>query len=171
MEDQSQCLNTSIIALNRWKGEQVTFAITGLSATGKSIFINTIRNLKPGDDGFAKAGSGHTTITPTLYKHPRKDQITFCDLPGYSTTRIKNEDYISEMKMSDYDIVLIFFSTELSTDDIWMVGELRKLGKPFALVRTQIDRDINNAANITYDRGRRTLVLLINTLFRDCNFQ
>ena len=134
-------------SLNRWKGEQVTFAITGLSATGKSTFINTFRNLKPGDDGFAKAGSGDTTITPTLYKHPRKDQITFCDLPGYSSTIFKKEDYISEMKMSDYDIVLILFSTELSEDDIWMVGELRKLGKPFALVRTQIDREINNAEN------------------------
>ena len=77
MEDQSQCLNTSIIALNRWKGEQVTFAITGLSATGKSIFINTIRNLKADDDGFAMAGSGETTIKPKLYIHPKNDQIAF----------------------------------------------------------------------------------------------
>jgi ABC-type polar amino acid transport system ATPase subunit len=38
--------------------------MTGRSATGKSTFINTIRNLKPGDDGFAMAGSGDTTITP-----------------------------------------------------------------------------------------------------------
>jgi ABC-type iron transport system FetAB ATPase subunit len=29
-------------------------AITGRSATGKYTFINTIRNLKPGDDDFAK---------------------------------------------------------------------------------------------------------------------
>ena len=35
-------------SLHRWKKEQVKFAITGRSATGKSTFINTIRNLKPG---------------------------------------------------------------------------------------------------------------------------
>ena len=131
-------------SLNRWKGEHVTFAITGRGATGKSAFINTIRNLKPGDDGFAKTGSGNTTITPTLYKHPRNDQIVFCDLPGYGSMKFKKEDYISEMKMSDYDVVLIFFINVPSEDEIWMAGELGMLGKPFALVRARIDTDIDN---------------------------
>jgi GTP-binding protein EngB required for normal cell division len=88
-------------SLNRWKKEEVKFAITGRSATGKSSFINKIRNVKPEDDGFAKTGYGDTTITPTLYKHPTNDQIEFYDLPGYSSTIFKKEDYISEMKMSD----------------------------------------------------------------------
>ena len=94
----SQCIDKS---LNRWKKEQVKFAITGRSATGKSTFINTIRNLKPGDDDFAMAGSGNTTITPTLYMHPKNDKITFYDLPGYSSIIFKKEDYINEMKISD----------------------------------------------------------------------
>ena len=59
-------------SLNRWKKKKVKFAITGLSATGKSTFINTIRNLKPGDAGFAMAGTGDTTIKPTLYMYIRK---------------------------------------------------------------------------------------------------
>jgi GTP-binding protein EngB required for normal cell division len=131
--------------LNGWNKKQVAFAITGRSATGKSTFINTIRNVKPGDDGFAKTGSGNTTITPTLYMHPKNDQIAFYDLPGYSTTKFKKEDYISEMKISDYDFVFIFFNNVLSEDEIWLVGELRKLGKQFALVRSKIDLDIENA--------------------------
>jgi GTP-binding protein EngB required for normal cell division len=73
--------------------EQVKIAISGRGATGKSTFINTIRNVKPGDEGFAEAGSGDTTKTPTLYKHPTNDQITFCDLPGYASTIFKKEDY------------------------------------------------------------------------------
>jgi ribosome biogenesis GTPase A len=76
-------------SINRWKNGQVKFAITGRSATGKYTFINTIRNLKPGDDDFAKAGSGNTTIRPTLYMHPKNDLITLYDLPGYSTTKCK----------------------------------------------------------------------------------
>ena len=132
-------------SLNRWKKEQVKFALTGCSATGKSTFINTIRNLKPGDNGFAKTGSGDTTITPTLYIHPKNDQIAFYDLPGYSSTKFKKEDYISAMKISDYDFVFIFFNNVLSEDEVWLVSELRKLDKPFSLVRSMIDLDIGNA--------------------------
>ena len=132
-------------SLNRWKKEQVTFAITGRSATEKSTFINTIRNLKPEDDGFAMAGSGDTTITPTLYIHPKTDQITFYDLPGYSSTTFKKEDYISEMKISDYDFFFIFCGSVMCEGELWLVGELRKLGKSFSLVRSKIDIDIDNA--------------------------
>ena len=119
--------------------------MTGRSATGKSTFINTIRNVNPGDDDFAMAESGDTTITPKLYIHPKNDQITFYDLPGYSSTTFKKEDYLSEMKISDYDFFFIFFNNVLSEDEKWLVGELCKLGKPFALVRTKIDIDIDNA--------------------------
>ena len=132
-------------SINRWKKEQVKFAITGRSATGKSTFINTIRNLRPGDDDFAKAGSGNTTITPTLYMHPKNHQITFYDLPGYSTTKFKKENYISEMQISDYDFFFIFFDNVLDEDEVWLVRELRKLGKPFSLVRSKIDADIESA--------------------------
>jgi GTP-binding protein EngB required for normal cell division len=138
----SQCIDKS---LNRWKKEQVKFAITGRSATGKSTFINTIRNLKPGDDDFAMAGSGNTTITPTLYMHPKNDKITFYDLPGYSSIIFKKEDYINEMKISDYDSVFIFCDNVLCEDEVWLVRELRKLEKPVSLVRSKIDADIENA--------------------------
>jgi GTP-binding protein EngB required for normal cell division len=143
-------------SLHKWKKEQVTFAITGRSATGKSTFINTFRNLKPGDDGFAKAGSGGTTKRPTLYIHPKNDQIAFCDLPGYSTPKFKKEDYISEMKMSNYDFFFILFNNILCEEEIWMVGELRKLGKPFFLVRSKIDIDIDNAK---YDNRDQEMVI------------
>ena len=116
-------------SLDRWKKEQVKFAITGRSATGKSTFINTIRNLKPRDDGFAKTGSGNMTLEPTLYMHPKNDQIAFYDLSGYSSTKFKKENYLSEVKISDYDFFLIFFNNDLSEDEIWLVRELRKLGK------------------------------------------
>ena len=132
-------------SMTRWENEQVKFAITGRSSTGKSTFINTIRHLKPRDDGFAKVGSGNTTIRPTLYMHPNNDQIAFYDLPCYSTTIFKKGDYISEMQISDYDFFLIFFDNVLGEDEIWLVGELRKLRKPFSLVRSKIDIDIESA--------------------------
>ena len=142
--------------LNRWKKEQVTFAITGCSATEKSTFINTIRIIKPEDDGFAKTGSGDTTITPKLFIDPKNNQITFYDLPGYSSTIFKKEDYISEMKISDYDFVFIVFGNVLSEDEVWLVCALRKVGKPFSLFRSKIDIDIDNAK---YDGKKKDMVL------------
>jgi hypothetical protein len=39
----------------------------------------------------------------------------------------------------------IFCDNVLGEDEIWLVGELRKLGKPVSLVRSKIDADIENA--------------------------
>jgi GTPase Era involved in 16S rRNA processing len=132
-------------SINRWKKEQVKFAITCRCTTGKSTFINTIRNFNPGDDDFAMAESGNTTITPTLYMHTKNDKITFYDLLGYSSIIFKKEDYINEMKISDYDTVFIFCDNVLSEDEVWLVRELNKLEKPVFLVRSKIDADIENA--------------------------
>ena len=135
----SEYINESI---NRLKKEELKFAIIGFSATGKYTFLDTIRNLKPGDDGFAKARFGNTTITPTLRVLPKNDQITFYDLPGYSSIKCKKTEYISEMKIFDCDFFFIFFKNVLIEDEKWLVGALRKLGKPFSLVRPKIDFDI-----------------------------
>jgi signal recognition particle receptor subunit beta len=137
----SACIDKS---LNRWKKKSIKFALTGSSATGKYTFMNTIRNVKPGDDGCAKAGSGDTTTKPKLYLHPKNDQIALYNLPGYSSTIFKKGDYISAMKMSVYNFVFIFFNNVLSEDEVWLVRELRKLGKLFSLFRSKIDIDIDN---------------------------
>lgn len=86
--------------------------------------------------------------------HPKNDQITFYDLPDYSSTNLKKETYISAMKISDYDFVLIFFDNVLSEDEVWLVRELRKLGKPFSLVRSKIDIDIDNAIHDGKDQEK-----------------
>jgi hypothetical protein len=49
------------------------------------------------------------------------------------------------MKISDYEFFFIFFDNVLGEDDVWLVRELRQLGKPFSLVRSKIDIDIENA--------------------------
>ena len=131
--------------LNRWTQERVKLAIAGRCATGKSTFINTIRNVKPGDAGFAKSGSGNTTLIPTIYLDSINDKIAYYDLPGYSSIKFSKENYISEMKISDYDFFFVFFDGVLGENDVWLVRELCKLRKPFSLVRSKVDVDIANA--------------------------
>ena len=80
-----------------------------------------------------------------MYLHPTNDNIAYYDLPGYSSIKSTKENYISKMNISDYDFFFVFFDGVLSEDEVWLVRELRKLGKPFSLVRSKIDVDINNA--------------------------
>ena len=49
------------------------------------------------------------------------------------------------MQISDYDFFFIFFDNVLGEDEVWLVREWRKLGKPFSLVRSKIDTDIESA--------------------------
>ena len=48
------------------------------------------------------------------------------------------------MKISDYDFFFIFFDNVLCEDEVWLVRELLKLGKPFSLFRSKIDADIES---------------------------
>jgi energy-coupling factor transporter ATP-binding protein EcfA2 len=43
--------------LHRWETEEVRFAVTRQSATGKSTFINIFRGINEGQDGFADVKS------------------------------------------------------------------------------------------------------------------
>ncbi|CAG2241554.1 unnamed protein product [Mytilus edulis] len=114
-----------------WKEQTVSFAVTGRSATGKSTFINKLNDVKPGDPGFAKSGSGNTTTEPTAYQNPQNKKIVFNDLPGVGTLEFPKETYVSRMKLSQYDYFFIF---------------LIKF-----LVRSKIDDDLRNAE----DDGKR----------------
>lgn len=57
-------------------------AVTGESGTGKSSFINAIRELDSDDEGAAKTGVTETTTDPTPYEHPTMPNVTLWDLPG-----------------------------------------------------------------------------------------
>lgn len=76
----------------KWRNQIIKFAVTGPSYTGKSTFLNLIRDVYPNDRGkFAKVGHGNCTMFPTEYKHPRNEHITFTDLPGFGTDKVKKK--------------------------------------------------------------------------------
>ncbi|VDI21703.1 Hypothetical predicted protein [Mytilus galloprovincialis] len=137
--------------VNQWKEEKVLFAVTGRSATGKSMFINKIRDVQPTDEKFAKSGSGNTTKEPTAYQNPQNKRIVFYDLPGVGTMEFKKETYIADMQLRKYDYFFIFFDKVVSEDDYFLVCKLVEMKKPFCLVRSKIDDDLRNAE----DDGKR----------------
>lgn len=128
--------------LDKWKNEPVSFGILGKTATGKSTFINAIRGVEYGEPGFARVGRGNVTTIPTTYCHPSNEQIEFVDLPGFGTLKYPKEGYIEKYKLCKYDYLMLFFDTVLCQDDLWAMHQIMKLEKPFSLVRSKLDEDV-----------------------------
>ena len=133
--------------LDNWRNEPVKLAVTGKSGVGKSSFINEIRNLKPGDPGFATTSSyGNTTKQASVFKYPGNPNITLHDLPGFGTTEFPKKEYEEKIKLHEYDYVLIFVGN-IEENDLEIAKKLTEMDKPFCFVRSKIDLDFDNAKN------------------------
>lgn len=128
--------------INRWKNKPLKCGIVGRAATGKSSFVNLVRNVKEGDEGYAQVGHGLTTTAPTPYVHPDNKQIVYWDLPGFGTMMFPKCKYIDQMRLQKYDYFLVFFYGTLQEDDLWIVDQLDKLKKKFCLVYTHVDLEV-----------------------------
>lgn len=128
--------------IDRWKEESVNFGITGHSSTGKSTFVNLVRDIKEGDVGYARVGRGNTTQSPTPYFHPDNRKIVYWDLPGVATVEFPKIDYIDKVRLQEYDYIFVFFDTVLCEDDLWITQQLIRLRKSFCLVRSKVDLDV-----------------------------
>ena len=133
--------------LNNWRSEPVKLAVTGKSGVGKSSFINAVRNLKPGDAGFATTScSGSTTEKATVYKYPGNPKITLHDLPGFGTIKLPTNEYEKTMELHKYNYILIFVGN-IEENDLEIAKKLKEMDKPFCFVRSKIDLDILSAKN------------------------
>ena len=133
--------------LNNWRSETVKLAVTGKTGVGKSSFINTIRNMKPGNHGFATTScSGNTTEKVTVYEYPGNTKITLHDLPGFGTIEFPTNEYGKTMKLYEYDYILIFVGN-IEENDLEIAKKLKEMEKPFCFVRSKIDLDIPNTKN------------------------
>lgn len=95
--------------IQKWKDEKVSFAVTGRSATGKSTFINKIRDVKPREPGCAKSGRGNTTTKPTPYQNPQNERIVFYDLPGVGTMEFKKRNIRSRYAIREIRLLFHIF--------------------------------------------------------------
>ena len=133
--------------LNNWRSEPVKLAVTGKSGVGKSSFINAIRNLKPGDAGFATTScSGSTTEKVTVYKYPGNPKITLHDLPGFGTIKLPTNEYEKTMELHKYNYILIFVGN-IEENDLEIAKKLKEMDIPFCFVRSKIDLDILSSKN------------------------
>ncbi|XP_013388611.1 T-cell-specific guanine nucleotide triphosphate-binding protein 1-like [Lingula anatina] len=120
----------------------VKIAVTGISGTGKSAFVNTFRGLTADDNGAAKVGSLETTMVPEEYHHPSNKNVTLWDLPGVGTSKFNKDNYEEEVNFDSYDFFLIFTRSRILEDDVWLAERAQLRSKNYFIVRTHIDVDI-----------------------------
>lgn len=137
MKTTSYCRNK----LNEVNTGIIKFAVIGRSAVGKSSFINMMLDLQAGKKCYAETGSGDTTQEMIVYKHPKNENITFWDMPGFGTIDMTKEKFMSEFgqQLHTFDYFFIFIDTVIMEEDLWLVNHIQGFGTPYCLVRSKFD--------------------------------
>jgi len=122
----------------------INVAVTGNSGIGKSLLINRLRRLKSGAHLWAPVGVRETTMAPTMYTFPGRQDVRLWDLPGADTENFPRESYIRNMGLRYFDSVLIVSAGRFTSTEVELRKELELHGVPFLIVRTKCDIDVWN---------------------------
>ncbi|KAG8544890.1 hypothetical protein GDO81_021637 [Engystomops pustulosus] len=118
-------------------------AVTGESGTGKSTFVNVLRDMDDEEEGSAKTGVVETTMEPTPYIHPKYPNVTVWDLPGIGTPKFVAENYLQSVEFSRYDFFVIMSSERFKENDIDLAKAIQAMDKKFFFVRSKVDNDLH----------------------------
>ncbi|XP_006810880.2 interferon-inducible GTPase 1-like, partial [Neolamprologus brichardi] len=121
---------------------QLNIAITGESGSGKSTFVNALRELSDDDEGAAPTGVTETTSEATPYPHPNYPNVTFWDLPGIGTTKFPADKYLELVGFEKFDFFIIISAVRFRENDVKLAQEIQKMEKKFYFVRSKIDNDL-----------------------------
>ncbi|XDV19373.1 hypothetical protein PO909_024857 [Leuciscus waleckii] len=120
----------------------LNIAVTGKTGSGKSSFVNALREIPENDERAAPTGVTETTMEATMYEHPTMPNVKIWDLPGIGSPNFKADKYLKDVKFKDYDFFFILTSERFTQNDIMLAKEIRKQRKNFYFVRSKIDNDI-----------------------------
>jgi len=123
------------------KEDVVNVALMGTSGTGKSLFLNTMRSVKPGEENSAPVGvSDTTTKEPAWYEFPGTSALRLwdtecaCEGPPVDT-------YVSAF---DLDVLVVVTSGRFMETENAILEEVKDRDLPWFFVRTKLDLDIAN---------------------------
>ena len=139
-ESIEDVINNIKAQVDVWENTEVKIAITGQSGSGKSSLINAIAGSKIAPVGFVE-----TTMEPKEYK--TENGIILVDLPGCGTANFPFESYVDDMKLSEFDAIVLVTANRFYEADIKLFNYVtHSLKKPIFLVRTKMDDAVRDGA-------------------------
>lgn len=139
-ESIEDVINNIKAQVDVWENTEVKIAITGQSGSGKSSLINAIAGSKIAPVGFVE-----TTMEPKEYK--TENGIILVDLPGCGTANFPFESYVDDMKLSEFDAIILVTANRFYEADIKLFNYVtHSLKKPIFLVRTKMDDAVRDGA-------------------------
>lgn len=133
--------------LDQMDNVTLNIAVTGMTGTGKSTFVNALRGLGSDDVGAAPTGVTETTMTNCVYSHPTMANVRIWDLPGIGSPKFKAKKYLKEVKLHTFDFFILLTADRFKENDIMLAKAIKKKDKLFYFVRTKIDNDIRTQQN------------------------
>ncbi|XP_063353847.1 interferon-inducible GTPase 5-like [Pelmatolapia mariae] len=124
---------------------QLDIAITGESGSGKSTFVNALRELSDGDEGAAPTGVTETTSEVTPYPHPKYPTVILWDLPGIGTTKFPADKYLELVGFEKFDFFIIISDSRFRENDVKLAQEIQRMEKKFYFVHSKIDNDLERS--------------------------
>ncbi len=147
MEEHQRILDESgphgVDVLRSAETSSINVGITGQASCGKSTLVNTLRGLTPDHIEAAPVGRVCTTGIRS-YRHPKYPFVVLWDLPGAGTTSFPIETYLKDVGFDKYDFLLILTRTRLTENDFWLARKASLRRKPYVVVRTKIDADVED---------------------------
>lgn len=119
-------------------------AITGESGTGKSTFVNALREVDNTDDAAAPTGVVETTMEPKEYSIPKNPNIILWDLPGVGTTKFKTNEYVEKMQLATFDFFILISNDRFKENDAKLAKAIKNMKKNFYFVRSKVDHNIQD---------------------------
>jgi predicted GTPase len=137
----------------------INIGVFGMTGSGKSSLINAIRRKQPGDPEAAPVGVQETTVEPICYGLVEEQKVLYTpsgehkdfsrpvriwDLPGAGTTSFPSENYVRDMGLRYFDVVVLVVTGDSSQMESDVAEELDGFKVPHFIVRSQVDCDMEN---------------------------
>ncbi|XP_029432155.1 interferon-inducible GTPase 5-like [Rhinatrema bivittatum] len=117
-------------------------AVIGEAGSGKSSFVNALRNLAAFGGEEAKTGVTATTRKATAFPYPGAPNVRVWDLPGLGTPELPMEQYLENMELDYYDFFIVVASERYKHAHSVLVKAIAALGKQFFFIRNKVDADL-----------------------------
>lgn len=110
-------------------GVKVKVGFVGEPGCGKTTLIETIFGRSTN-----KKSKRDESVKYETYKFPGWKNIKFTELPSVTShRRLEREEYMDEMKIKGFDLIIIVTENHIREWAIWMARELKTLGKIMGL--------------------------------------